>query len=241
MRNSRKILFTVMAQPALSRLLVLFALPSLVTGCVVMPPEPIVGDPQYAPVIVRTPDLPPPSPGSLYRSGFGLSLYNDEKASQVGDLITIVLTERTVSSKSASSTLSKSSELEFDAGPLLGTNPSFKNLSLDTDVETTRDFTGDADADQSNRLEGNISVTVSEVLPNGNLLVRGEKWLTLNHGDEFIRISGIVRQADVGQDNSVESTKLANARITYSGRGDLADTSKQGWLTRFFNSAYWPL
>jgi flagellar L-ring protein FlgH len=83
-------------------------------------------------------------------------------------------------------------------------------------------------------------VTVADVLPNGNLVVRGEKWLTLNQGDEYIQISGIVRPIDIRTDNTVLSGLVADARITYSGKGMVADSNKMGWLSRFFASAIWP-
>ena len=92
----------------------------------------------------------------------------------------------------------------------------------------------------SNSLNGNITVTVHQVLPNGVLIVRGEKWLTLNQGDEYIQVSGMVRPQDIGPDNTVESTKLADARISYSGTGAVHDTNVMGWLSRFFVSALMP-
>ncbi|MEJ2444755.1 MAG: flagellar basal body L-ring protein FlgH [Exilibacterium sp.] len=78
------------------------------------------------------------------------------------------------------------------------------------------------------------------MLPSGNLVVRGEKWMTLNRGEEYIRIRGIVRPEDISQSNTVASTKLANAHISYSGTGSLAESQEMGWLARFFNSAYFP-
>ncbi|HSG61723.1 MAG TPA: flagellar basal body L-ring protein FlgH, partial [Pseudomonadales bacterium] len=114
------------------------------------------------------------------------------------------------------------------------------NLGQLSNVDHSRDFTGSADSDMSNSLSGNISVTVSDVLPNGVLVIRGEKWLTLNRGEEFIRIRGLVRAEDIAADNTISSTLIADARITYSGTGELADTNRQGWLTRFFNSVVWP-
>ena len=92
----------------------------------------------------------------------------------------------------------------------------------------------------SNSLSGNITVTVHDVLPNGVLMVKGEKWLTLNQGDEYIRISGMVRPQDIGSDNTVESTKLADARIAYSGTGSVNDSNVMGWMSRFFIGAIWP-
>ncbi|WP_313327993.1 flagellar basal body L-ring protein FlgH, partial [Stutzerimonas balearica] len=95
-------------------------------------------------------------------------------------------------------------------------------------------------AGQSNSLSGSITVTVSEVLPNGILAVRGEKWLTLNTGDELVRIAGLVRSDDISTDNTVSSMRVADARITYSGTGAFADASQPGWLSRFFVSPLWP-
>ena len=103
-----------------------------------------------------------------------------------------------------------------------------------------RSFDGSGNSSQSNQLTGSITVTVAQRLSNGNLLVRGEKWLTINQGQELVRISGIVRPQDIGQDNSVPSTRVADARIAYTGRGSLADANTQGWLSRFFSSKWMP-
>src|SRR5690606_7838640 len=112
--------------------------------------------------------------------------------------------------------------------------------SLETNIQHNRDFKGEAAADQSNTLQGSITVMVADIMPNGLLEVRGEKWLTLNRGEEFVRLRGYVRPEDVLADNSVPSTKVADVRITYSGTGELADASRQGWLSRFFGSQFWP-
>lgn len=198
------------------------------------------GDPAYAPVMQVPERSAPPASGSLFQGGQGLELFADRKANRIGDIITVVLNERTVSQKTNNVSITKENDTDFDAGPLLGTTPSFKNLSLESDLAHDREFTGEADADQSNSLEGNISVTVADILPNGNLLVRGEKWMTLNRGDEYIRISGVIRPEDINPDNTVLSQRLANARISYSGTGELADSNRMGWLGRFFNSPVWP-
>jgi len=202
--------------------------------------RPVPGDPYYAATIPTASSVPQRTEGSLYQGNYGMALYTDRKALNVGDIITVTLSERTVSSKSSGVSVDKESELDFNAGPLLGTNPSFRGNTLDTNLSQNRSFSGDAGADQSNSLQGNITVTVAEVLPNGGLVVRGEKWITINRGDEFIRISGIVRPDDVSPDNTVPSTRLANAQISYSGTGTLADSQSMGWLSRFFNSGYWP-
>ena len=101
-------------------------------------------------------------------------------------------------------------------------------------------FDGQGDSAQSNQLDGSITVTVVGRLPNGNLLVRGQKWLMLNQGKEFVRIEGVVRAIDVEPDNSLPSWKVADARIAYGGRGALADANSMGWLARFFQSPVMP-
>ncbi len=203
--------------------------------------KPVPNDPYYAPTVSSAGTLPQRTEGSLFQQAYGLSLFDDRKALRVGDIITIQLSERTVSRKSSGVSVTKDSSANFDAGPILGRVPTLNGRTLETAVGQKRDFSGDADADQSNSLQGNITVTVAEVLPNGNLVVRGEKWMTLNRGDEFIRISGIVRPDDISPSNTVVSTRLANAKISYSGTGTLADSQSMGWLARFFNSEFWPL
>ena len=107
-----------------------------------------------------------------------------------------------------------------------------------TDIATSGDlsFNGEGEAAQSNRLNGEISVTVAEVYPNGTMLVKGQKLVNINRGDEYVQISGLVRQADIGPDNRVPSTRVADARIAYSGKGEIARASRQGWLQRFFTA-----
>jgi flagellar L-ring protein FlgH len=209
------------------------------SACTVGPDEK-PDDPDYAPVLAQTMVRPAPNPGGIYQTGYGDSLFMDRRAARVGDIITIVLAETTSTSKAASSKIKKDTDIELNEGPLLDTIPSYKNLTMNTDIESKRKFDGDVEAEQNNALDGTIAVTVYEVMPNGLLLVRGEKWMTLNRGEEFIRIRGLVRQEDIRPDNTILSTKLADARITYSGTGELADASRQGWLGRFFNSKWWP-
>jgi flagellar L-ring protein precursor FlgH len=114
------------------------------------------------------------------------------------------------------------------------------NNTLETDLSASNDYSGKADSKQSNSLNGSITVTVADVLPNGNLVIRGEKRLNLNQGNEYIKISGMVRPVDIATDNSVLSTKIADATIVYSGDGANADSNKVGWLGRFFMSAAFP-
>ena len=114
------------------------------------------------------------------------------------------------------------------------------NRVFDNDINGERDFTGSGDSEQSNSLRGEIAVTVVDILPNGNLVVRGEKIIGLNQGSEFIRLSGMVRPQDISSDNIVMSRKIANARIFYGGGGVVAESNSRGWLSRFFDSPLFP-
>ncbi len=234
-------------------ILVLSMLATLVlSGCVSPPPKP--DDPYYAPVLPRTPLPTAQNNGSIYQAGFENNLFGDRKAFRVGDIITISLNERTQASKSAGSQIDKDSNARIGLTSLFGGGVSVRNpgsgsvlnpltgsnLGLDTGYSANRSSDGSSQADQSNSLSGSITVTVAEVLPNGILAVRGEKWMTLNTGDELVRIAGLIRADDIGPDNTVASTRIADARITYSGTGAFADSSQPGWLDRFFLSPLFP-
>lgn len=205
-----------------------------------MGPTPTPNDPAYAPVYPLSAEIPVANSGGIYRPGYSAGLFEDLKAKRVGDIISVILSERTQSSKTADTEIKKESSVGFDAGTVLGVSPRFGDYNMQTAVTQDRELKGEADSDQSNSLSGSIAVTIAEILPNGLMMVRGEKWMTLNRGEEFIRIQGLIRPEDVQPDNTILSTRLADARITYSGTGDLADANKQGWGSRFFNSEYWP-
>ncbi|AWL00948.1 flagellar basal body L-ring protein FlgH [Stutzerimonas stutzeri] len=230
----------------MSRLLIVVSMSSALAlvGCVAPAPKP--NDPYYAPVLPRTPLPAAQNNGAIYQAGFETNLYDDRKAHRVGDIITITLNERTQASKNATSKLSKDSSANIGLGSLFGGAVSMANpltgnsMNLGAEYEASRDTSGSGQAGQSNSLSGSITVTVSEVLPNGILAVRGEKWMTLNTGDELVRIAGLVRADDISTDNTVPSTRIADARITYSGTGAFADVSQPGWLDRFFMSPMWP-
>ena len=213
-------------------------------GCVAPAPRP--NDPYYAPVLPRTPLPAAANNGSIYQAGFEQNLYSDRKAYRVGDIITITLNERTQASKNANSQVGKTSKTNiglssFFGGGLNTNNPvGGGDLSLDVGYSGDRATKGDSKSGQSNSLTGSITVTVADVLPNGIIAVRGEKWLTLNTGDELVRIAGMVRADDIATDNTVSSTRVADARITYSGTGAFADTSQPGWFDRFFLSPLFP-
>lgn len=189
--------------------------------------------------------------GSIYHAARDIRLFEDVKARHVGDVITVILSESTSASKSAKTTADKNQDTTVAAPTIFGATPTFnlpgalplssnRNNTLESGLSASRAFDGEADSSQSNSLSGAITVTIADVLPNGNLVVRGEKWLTLNQGEEYIRISGIVRPQDINPNNTILSTQIGDARIAYSGKGFMHDSNSMGWLARFFNSPIWP-
>jgi flagellar L-ring protein precursor FlgH len=179
--------------------------------------------------------------GAVFTPAGSFDLFMDLRARAVGDILTIELVERTNASKESKSSAAKDSSVDTGFPIFAGKQPTANGVPfLNNEIEGSRSFDGSADASQSNRLDGNITVTVAERLPNGNLLVRGEKLININQGEEYIRLQGIVRPVDIGPANSVASTKVADAKISYSGKGHLADSSRPGWITRFFNSPWFP-
>ena len=214
----------------------LACVPLVLVGCAAVEPAPVSDDPYYAPVIQPSVQYSQNSSGGIYQAGMGDVFFGDKKARQIGDILTVNLSESTSSTKSNAASVSKSSSATIENPTILGIP-----VGLDTSLPgMNSDFSGNANANQSNSLTGSITVTVYEVYPNGLLAVRGEKWITLNRGQEYIRLSGLVREADISSDNTVESTRLADARIAYSGTGELASGSEQGWLTRALNTSWWP-
>ena len=185
--------------------------------------------------------MPPPQNGAIYQAGYDVALFENATARRVGDIVTIHLVESTNASKSSSTTTKKATNLELPGPTLFGRPVTANGVPiLDTALDHTSSFDGAGDSKQSNQLTGDITVAIVKRLPNGNLVVRGQKWIGINQGREFIRIQGVVRPIDIQPNNSINSTQVANASISYGGKGALADANKQSWLARFFNSPYLP-
>ena len=187
---------------------------------------------EYAPTL-PAPLAAPVANGSIFQASLGYApLTSGARAAMVGDLVTIVLIESTQAQKTNSASTDRSSNIGI-------TPPTTGVLSLftasDASMGGSGTFKGQGAAEQSNQLTGAITVTIAQVFPNGTFLLRGEKHLTLNRGDEVIQISGMVRAADIDSTNSVLSTRIADAHITYTGKGEIARASTQGWLGRFFS------
>ncbi|MEQ8662141.1 MAG: flagellar basal body L-ring protein FlgH [Gammaproteobacteria bacterium] len=227
-------------------LLLIVVVGGLLAGCNSTPRR----DPEFAaayPVADVPPQARQAASGAIYQAGYDLAFFEDLKARRVGDILTIRLAEANNAQKSADSTIDRQSGTTIENPTILGSAPQFnlpkllplastRDNTLETNLSAQHGFEGAADAQLSNRLTGDITVTVADVLPNGNLYVRGEKRMNINDGNEYIKIAGIVRPVDIATDNSVPSTKVADATIVYNGDGAGADVNRPGWLTRFFVS-----
>lgn len=222
----------------MKRMIVVAWLLIIVAGCTNTLPKP---DPAFSSVLPAYSQPLPVNDGAIYRAGYEMALFADQRARRIGDIITIELIEKTNASKKASTKTKKDHSMDIATPSIYGgpvTHIGKEILAATADAQ--RDFSGEGDSTQSNSLTGRISVTVINVLPNGNLMVRGEKLLTLNQGSERIQLSGIIRAADVAPDNTVRSTQVADAQISYAGEGALADANTSGWMARFFQSGWWP-
>jgi flagellar L-ring protein FlgH len=179
--------------------------------------------------------------GSIYQSGHDVPLFENSVARRVGDIITIVLAEKTDAAKSASTTTAKNTAVDLPGAKVFGKDVTIKgNKILAASLDNKSSFDGTGDSKQSNELNGNITVTVAQRLRNGNLLVRGQKWIMINQGREFVRIQGIVRPVDISPSNSVPSYRVADASISYGSQGVIDAANSKSLLARFFDSKWMP-
>lgn len=199
-------------------------------------------DPAFAPARPEELMPPPNNSGSIYQPGFDVRLFEDGRARRVGDTLTVNLVENSNATKSADNKVNRTSSFSASAPVLMGMDMAklMGGGNPMASLDATSAFNGKGSANQSNALNGNVTVTVVEVLPNGNLKVQGEKRLGLNQGNEYIKLSGIVRPIDIDTNNSVDSTRIADATMIYNGDGAIADGSRVGWLQRLFTSVLFP-
>ena len=186
----------------------------------------------FEPVLPAT-VAPPPASGSIFNVNLGYGgLVEGNRARRVGDTLTINLVERTITSKSVGTKTDREGGASITpptSGPLDFLNPNALKASSQSS------FKGAGNTSQTSSLNGQVGVTIAEVRPNGTALVRGEKRMLLSQGDEWIQFSGIVRLADVDENNMIPSSRVADARIEYSGRGSIQRAGREGWLSKFFN------
>lgn len=215
----------------------IIVLSSLSSGCVVQSVLPE----SYSPPAPQMPVVAAAEPGAIFRNGTDLRLFEDLRAHRIGDILTVRLAEQTSASKSSSTSISKAGDADYGNPTLFGRPVTLDGIPiLSSALSASQSFDGEGDSAQSNSLQGDITVTVVERLANGNLRIRGEKWVTINQGREFVRVSGIVRPFDIGTDNTIASTDIADARIAYSGKGVLAAANRMGFLQKFLNSVLHP-
>lgn len=167
---------------------------------------------------------------SLYGDGgHGKSMFTDRKAGQIGDILTIIISERTTTSTNKSTSNSKSGEQSLGAGV------GWLDFLVNSSASQKDKFTAAGNATNSNRYVGNITVTVVDVMENGNLVVEGKQSIWQNKNEEKITITGIIRPDDIGVNNTIPSTKVADATIRFDGKGPLNAKQRQGILTQIFN------
>ena len=172
--------------------------------------------------------------GSIFQTVNYQPLFEDRRARNVGDTLTIVLNEKLQASKQSGSNVAKSGTTSLSVPTLVGNLPLkfLQGTTVAGNSATT--FGGKGDSASSNAFTGVITVTVTEVLGNGNLIVSGEKQIGINQGSEFIRFSGVVNPVFVINNNTVSSTQVADARIEYRGTGYIDEAQTMGWLSRLF-------
>ena len=200
---------------------------------------------------MNIPQAAQPKNGSLYQAG-AMTLFDDSRAHRIGDIITIDLSESMSANKKDEAKYDKSNSQDYGVktpfsvsapnnvvGQLVnGITAPLQGLSVGYGSEGS--FSGKSNVKQNSSLEGSIAVTVVEVISNGNLIVRGEKWISIHDGDEVVQFAGIIRPEDIQPDNTISSVKVADVRLVYKDVGMSGDTARAGigtqWLTK-----YWPL
>ncbi|GEN27975.1 flagellar L-ring protein [Halovibrio variabilis] len=202
----------------------------MVAGCAQIPRASVVGEQEQISIV----DRPPPIPnGSIYQARQGYQpLFEDRRPRAMGDILTIVLDEEVSASKNSQSNAGRSGSASLDLAQLPDALDTLAEYGFDLSGEN--DFTGSGGSQANNSFTGTITVSVLEVMNNGNLRVRGEKQIAINQGTEFIRFSGVVNPRTITSQNTVPSTQVADARIEYVGDGYINEAQHMGWLQRFF-------
>jgi flagellar L-ring protein precursor FlgH len=208
----------------------------LLAGCNSAPKR----DPEFAAVPPAQIPAPPAGNGAIFQAGFERSWFENVRARRIGDILLVNLVEETEASQTNEGSVNKNNNSSILSPTLFGQGVSFGNYNLGQSLQSNTTFEGDGDNTQENAFSGSISVSVIEVLGNGYLRVRGEKRIGMTGGNEYIRVSGIVRPEDIDINNTIDSTRVADATLVYVGDGQVADASKMGWLARFFISAVMP-
>ncbi|HEX6733250.1 MAG TPA: flagellar basal body L-ring protein FlgH [Azonexus sp.] len=199
-------------------------------GCTTVPPTNV-----HQPMSARpAPRLEAPGAnGAIWQAGYSRPLFEDRRARYVGDTMTIKIVENTNATAKSNRKVDKVGSITAAVGALAGL-PGKSLLGLNLDADSNNSFSGKGEAANNNAFTGNISVTVIDVLPNGNLMVSGEKQLAIGNEQEFVRISGVVNPSFVDAFNTIQSSNVADARIEYKSSGQISEGQVMGWMARFF-------
>jgi len=202
------------------------------SACNALPPQPMSHSPQFEPVYPLITEQTKAATGAIYVGRQSDSWFGKSRSFQVGDVITVLLNESSQATRTQNGTVTRDSSNTLAPAGLqkFGSNLGgmFGGVNM---LGGTVSNKGTGAADQQASLTGSVAVAVVEVMPNGNLVLRGEKQLALTEGTEIIQVAGIIRPDDVSPSNTVQSKRLANAQIAYRGTGDLANATRAGWGT----------
>lgn len=202
------------------------------TGCTTPPPTRITQPLTAKPV---APATTYENNGSIYQASTGrLFLFEEARARQIGDTITIVIQENTSAGKSSNSGANRSNSMTNTAtitGKGIPFGSDLDNFGLD--LSSSSAFSGKGSTNSQYNFKGTITATVTEVLPNGNLVIGAEKQIGINQGEEFVRIVGVVNPRNI-RENTVVSTQLADVKLEYRGNGYINEAQIMPWLARFF-------
>ncbi|HQR87047.1 MAG: hypothetical protein B7Y59_09315 [Burkholderiales bacterium 35-55-47] len=222
------------------RFLALFAIVYLLQGCATEPVDMVLRpSPEFQPVYPLAADRQKIATGGIYSNRQSDAWFGRGRNYQVGDIITVLLNESTQAARTQNTDVSRESKNSLPSGlntKIGALSPFLNGVDINNNSNSSK---GTGKADQQASLSGSVAVTVTEILANGNLIVRGEKKLGLSEGTEVIQVSGVIRPEDVGPNSTVLSRRLANAQIAYRGSGDLANATRAGWGTSLMHK-FWP-
>lgn len=209
-------------------------------GCATEPVDMVLRpSPEFQPVYPLAADRQKIATGGIYSNRQSDAWFGRGRNYQVGDIITVLLNESTQAARTQNTDVSRESKNSLPSGlntRIGALSPLLNGVDINNNSNSSK---GTGKADQQASLSGSVAVTVTEILANGNLIVRGEKKLGLSEGTEVIQVSGVIRPEDVGPNSTVLSRRLANAQIAYRGSGDLANATRAGWGTSLMHK-FWP-
>ncbi len=205
------------------------------SGCALVPPEPVV----TGPLTARPPEhaaMAPEANGAIFQpTAYGnYPLFEDRRPRNVGDIVTIVIQEKTNAAKNVATQTDRtgSTSLGLDGMPAVA--PAWLGSQQNIDAKGGNSAKGTGSSSAANTFSGTLTTTVVGVLGNGNLQIAGDKQIAINRGSEYIRFSGVVDPRSITGSNTVLSTQVADARIEFRSKGTMDEVQTMGWLQRFF-------